>query len=83
MQRVELEVAGKRVDIYNVHLCVWNRAARVAQAEYLAEWINRESRDVDYLVGGRFLIFKPISEVHQSRKRISANRHSLINSVKI
>ncbi|MFW5499826.1 MULTISPECIES: endonuclease/exonuclease/phosphatase family protein [unclassified Maridesulfovibrio] len=54
MQRVELKVAGKRVDIYNVHLCVWNRAARVAQAEYLAEWINRESRDVDYLVGGDF-----------------------------
>lgn len=54
MQRVTVEVGGKRVDIYNVHLCVWNRAARVAQAEYLAEWIKRESFGVDFLVGGDF-----------------------------
>ncbi|WP_421903170.1 endonuclease/exonuclease/phosphatase family protein [Maridesulfovibrio sp.] len=54
MQRVAVEVAGKRVDIYNVHLCVWNRAARVAQAEYLAEWIKKESAGVDFLVGGDF-----------------------------
>ncbi|WP_320174459.1 endonuclease/exonuclease/phosphatase family protein [Maridesulfovibrio sp.] len=54
MQRVAVEVGGKRVDIYNVHLCVWNRDARVAQAEYLAEWIKRESRDVDYIIGGDF-----------------------------
>ena len=54
MQRVAVEVAGKRVDIYNVHLCVWNRAARVAQAEHLVEWIKKESSGVEFLIGGDF-----------------------------
>ncbi|TIH13270.1 endonuclease/exonuclease/phosphatase [Marinifilum sp. JC120] len=54
MQRVAVEVGGKRIDVYNVHLCVWNRAARVAQARYLAEWIKRESFGVEFLIGGDF-----------------------------
>ncbi len=54
MQRVGLKVNGKILDIYNVHLCVWNRAARVAQAEFLTEWINRESAGNNYLIGGDF-----------------------------
>lgn len=54
MQRVELEIGKKRVAVYNVHLCVWNRAARVAQAEYLARWINEDNSAVDYVIGGDF-----------------------------
>ncbi|NDV22886.1 endonuclease/exonuclease/phosphatase [Desulfovibrio sp. JC022] len=54
MQRVAVDVDGKRVDVYNVHLCVWNRAARVAQASFLADWIKRESSGVDFLIGGDF-----------------------------
>lgn len=54
IQRVELEIGKKRVAVYNVHLCVWNRAARVVQGEYLARWINAESSAVDYVIGGDF-----------------------------
>ncbi|NDV27896.1 endonuclease/exonuclease/phosphatase family protein [Desulfovibrio sp. JC010] len=54
MQRVGVEVGDKRLDVYNVHLCVWNREARVAQARYLTDWVNRESAGVGYLIGGDF-----------------------------
>ncbi len=54
LQRVGVEVGGKRLDVYNVHLCVWNRAARVAQAEYLSKWVNTASSGLDYIIGGDF-----------------------------
>lgn len=54
MQRVGVEVGDRRLDVYNVHLCVWNRDARVAQAEYLSDWVNSESKGSDYLIGGDF-----------------------------
>ena len=54
MQRVGIDIGGKRLDVYNVHLCVWTRNARVAQAKFLSNWINRVSSGNGYLIGGDF-----------------------------
>ncbi|CCO23788.1 endonuclease/exonuclease/phosphatase family protein [Maridesulfovibrio hydrothermalis] len=54
MQRVSIDIQGRPLDIYNVHLCVWNRDARAAQADFLAEWIRQSSDGRDYLIGGDF-----------------------------
>ncbi|WP_432735082.1 endonuclease/exonuclease/phosphatase family protein [Maridesulfovibrio sp. FT414] len=54
MQKVSIDVNGKPLDVYNVHLCVWNRAARVAQAAFLADWINSSSGERPFVIGGDF-----------------------------
>ncbi len=54
MQRVSLDVGGEILDIYNVHLCVWNRDTRVAQTEYVTDWINSASVEHPYILGGDF-----------------------------
>ncbi|WP_415719680.1 endonuclease/exonuclease/phosphatase family protein [Maridesulfovibrio sp.] len=54
MQRVEVSVGGRRLDVYNVHLCVWNRDARVAQMQFLSDWINRSRPANGFLIGGDF-----------------------------
>ncbi len=54
MQRVSILVRGKPIDIYNVHLCVWSRAARVEQIKYLAKWINGKTLGSDFIVAGDF-----------------------------
>ncbi|OEU70712.1 MAG: endonuclease/exonuclease/phosphatase [Desulfovibrio sp. S3730MH75] len=54
MQRVSIIVGGNPIDIYNVHLCVWSRAARVEQIKYLAKWINENPSGRDFIVAGDF-----------------------------
>lgn len=54
MQRVGIEFGGRLVDVYNVHLCVWTRDARVAQAKFLTDWINKTSAGNAYIIGGDF-----------------------------
>ncbi|WP_031481835.1 endonuclease/exonuclease/phosphatase family protein [Maridesulfovibrio frigidus] len=54
MQRVSILVEDNPIDIYNVHLCVWNRAARVEQIKSLSKWINEKSSDRAFLVAGDF-----------------------------
>ncbi|WP_419783192.1 endonuclease/exonuclease/phosphatase family protein [Maridesulfovibrio sp.] len=54
MQRVGIDLGDKRLDIYNVHLCVWTRAARVAQVKFLSNWINKSSTGNAFILGGDF-----------------------------
>lgn len=54
MQRVTVDFGGRALDLYNVHLCVWNRNARVGQAKFLVDWIKKAGPDKDFIIGGDF-----------------------------
>lgn len=54
MQRVSVKVGTRVIDVYNIHLCVWSREARIAQAEFLCDWIKRKSPDRPFIIGGDF-----------------------------
>ncbi|WP_320172338.1 endonuclease/exonuclease/phosphatase family protein [Maridesulfovibrio sp.] len=54
MQRVTVKAGIRELDIFNVHLCVWNRAARIAQANFLADWVRRTERNRNFIIGGDF-----------------------------
>lgn len=53
MQRVGVDLGGRVLDVYNVHLCVWSRSARMAQVQFLADWI-KTNRNRDFIIGGDF-----------------------------
>ncbi len=54
MQKVGIDLGGRVLDVYNVHLCVWNRDARVGQAEFLVDWIKNSGTENEFIVGGDF-----------------------------
>lgn len=54
MQKVEVTAGSHTISFYNVHLCVWNRQARLEQIKYLSKWINSESGSDSFIIGGDF-----------------------------
>ncbi|MBI9112552.1 endonuclease/exonuclease/phosphatase family protein [Maridesulfovibrio ferrireducens] len=54
MQQVKVMVGEISISLYNVHLCVWNREARMGQIKYLSEWINKDQDSDGFIVGGDF-----------------------------
>ena len=54
MQKVGIDLGGRILDIYNVHLCVWRRSARVAQTKFLVNWIKSQGAGHEFIIGGDF-----------------------------
>lgn len=54
MQKVGVDLGDRILDVYNVHLCVWNREARVEQTQYLVDWIKKSGAGREFIIGGDF-----------------------------
>ncbi len=54
MQQVKVLVGNNTISFYNVHLCVWNRSARLEQIKYLSKMIRNDDSSDGFIVGGDF-----------------------------
>ncbi|WP_291328442.1 endonuclease/exonuclease/phosphatase family protein [Desulfovibrio sp. UCD-KL4C] len=54
MQQVRVLAGKNTISFYNVHLCVWNRAARLEQIKYLSKMIRNDDNSDGFIIGGDF-----------------------------
>lgn len=54
MMHATLEVGGRSVHLFNVHLDVFQRAYRKYQVELLAQWMHERTLTRDTIIGGDF-----------------------------